>query len=193
MNSSLLLRRATVNSQRFITCWPPVSRMAISPTALSSASSSSMPRSSSLAASAGISTSKGTTAKSWNSSTPITRLPYSVSSSSRSAISLTTMAVLLMASTPDSATAPCQEKCQTLGMTQRMPRMMSVLSIIVASTCSSPRPNTWRFMVRSLGRLNSSPMTNIRNTTPNSARCWMRSLRCTMPSMCGPITAPTAR
>jgi hypothetical protein len=58
--------------------------------------------------SAGISTSSGTTARSWNSSTPITRRPCSLSSSSRSAISFTTMAVELIAKAPPSTTAPCQ-------------------------------------------------------------------------------------
>ncbi len=67
------------------------------------------------APSAGISTSSGTTARSWNSSTPITRLPCSLSSSSRSAISLTTIAVLLMVSAPESASAVCQPRCQAGG------------------------------------------------------------------------------
>ena len=59
-----------------------------------------------LAPRAGISTSSGTTARSWNSSTPITRLPCSDSSSRRSDISLTTMAVLLMAIAPDATCGP---------------------------------------------------------------------------------------
>ncbi len=62
--------------------------------------------------SAGMTTSSGTTARSWNSSTPMTRRPCSLSSSSRSAISLTTIAVLLIASAPPSATAPCQSSAQ---------------------------------------------------------------------------------
>jgi len=38
------------------------------------------------------------------------------------------------------------------------------------TTWAAPRPNTvWRRAV-SLGRLNSSPIVNMRNTTPNSAR-----------------------
>jgi hypothetical protein len=62
--------------------------------------------------SAGISTSSGTTARSWNSSTPMTRRPCSLSSSSRSAISLTTMAVDDMAMAPPSTTAPCHDMRQ---------------------------------------------------------------------------------
>ena len=123
----------------------------------------------------------------------MTRLPCSVSSSSRSAISFTTIAVLLMASTPDRASVPCQDKCHKSGQNQRKPSSTRVLSTMVSPTCSAPSPNTWRRMVRSLGRLNSSPMTNIRNTTPNSARCWMRLLFSTMASMFGPITTPTTR
>jgi hypothetical protein len=51
---------------------------------------------------------------------------------------------------------------------------------MVSSTCDSPSPNTSVRMLRSLGRLNSSPMTNIRNTTPNSARYARR--RCPWPA-----------
>jgi hypothetical protein len=39
-----------------------------------------------------------------------------------------------------------------------------------APPATEPSPNTSVRMLRSLGRLNSSPITNIRNTTPNSAR-----------------------
>ena len=102
-NSSSLLRRATRVSHQRITRWPPTSSSAISTAALRAASASAASSMSGGLPRAGISTSRGTTAKSWNSSTPITRLPCSVSSSSRSDISLTTMAVLLIASAPDSA------------------------------------------------------------------------------------------
>jgi hypothetical protein len=40
---------------------------------------------------------------------------------------------------------------------------------IVAPTWAAPRPNTMRRIVMSRGRLNSSPMLNIRKTTPISA------------------------
>ena len=95
-------------------CWPPASSRASSAAAFSAAQPSdtaSVPPPA-LAFSAGISTSNGTTARSWNSSTPITRLPCSLSSSSRSAMSLTTMAVLDMAMAEPSTTAPCQPSCQ---------------------------------------------------------------------------------
>jgi hypothetical protein len=60
-------------------------------------------------------------------------------------------------------------------------------------TCDPPSPNTSRFIARSLARLNSSPIENIRKTTPNSARylVWPESLA--RPSACGPIRMPTAR
>ena len=79
------------------------------------------------------------------------------------------MAVLLITSTPDSASAPCHESCHKSGMSQRKAKMPSVPRAIVSTTCSSPKPSTWRRMARSLGRLNSSPITNIKKTTPNSA------------------------
>ena len=51
----------------------------------------------------------------------------------------------------------------------------------------SPRPNTMRRIARSLGRLNSSPIENIRNTTPNSASvCVASPVSATRASACGP-------
>ncbi len=192
-NSSSLLRRATmVSHQRMMRC-PPVSSSPTRTAALSPAMASAMSSASAGAPSAGISTSSGTTAKSWNSSTPMTRLPCSDSSSSRSDSSLTTMAVLLMAIAPDSASAVCQPMVQRLGAMLARNREPTVASTMVSATCSSPRPNTWRRMERSLGRLNSSPITNIRNTTPNSPRCRMPSEFCASASALGPMTTPTAR
>ena len=172
-NSSSLLRRATSVSHQRITFWPPTSSTVSSAMALSAAHASELSMSCADVASAGISTSSGTTARSWNSSTPMTRRPCSLSSSSRSAISLTTMAVLLIASAPPSATALCQPRPQRWPM-KAMPQAMAMLpstaASIVTATWLSPSPNTTRCMLLSLGRLNSSPITNIRNTTPNSAR-----------------------
>ena len=48
-------------------------------------------------------------------------------------------------------------------------------------------------MLRSLGRLNSSPITNIRNTTPNSARYFTPAVSLASASAWGPINTPTAR
>ncbi len=95
-------------SHQRITRGPPYSSTAIRTLAFSSAKPSAFSRVSGGAPSAGISTSSGTTARSWNSSTPITRLPCSLSSSRRSAISLTTIAVLLIVSAPESTSAACQ-------------------------------------------------------------------------------------
>ena len=81
-----------------------------------------------------------------------------------------TMAVLLMAMTPPRATAICQDTLHHWGMTMPRPIEAAVVISTVSTTCARPSPNTWRFMARNLGRLNSSPITNIRNTTPNSAR-----------------------
>ncbi len=47
---------------------------------------------------------------------------------------------------------------------------ISAVSTMVSTTCAPPKPNTVMRMVIRRGRLNSSPMENIRNTTPNSAR-----------------------
>ena len=80
----------------------------------------------------------------------------------RSARSLLTIAVEDMASAPPSAKPVCQGKPSS--------QASAVGANTVSSTCPIPRPNTTRRMLNSLGRLNSSPIENIRNTTPNSAR-----------------------
>ena len=105
------------------------------------------------------------------------------------------MAVLLMASAPDSASAVCQLIGQRAGIKAASASRKPVTISIVSTTCASPSPNTWRRMARSLGRLNSSPMTNIKKTTPNSARYLMLSESCpkARPSVCGSISTPAAR
>ena len=195
-NSSSLLRRATIVSHQRMARRPPTSRIVSSAAALTQASARAQAMSLPLEFSAGISTSSGTTAKSWNSSTPMTRLPCSLSTSSRSAISLTTMAVLDIAIAAPSTTLPCQpisqgiEVCEKIHTSSAWP---SSVPAIVANTCDSPSPNTSLRMLRSLGRLNSSPMTNIRKTTPNSARYLMLALSRASASAFGPMITPTTR
>ena len=121
------------------------------------------------------------------------RLPCSLSSSSRSAMSLTTMAVLLIASAPDSATAVCQPMFQYAGNSRARSNEPPIDAAMVSSTCNMPKPNTWRRMARNLGRLNSSPIANMRNTTPNSPRCRTPAESCASASACGPISTPAAR
>jgi len=72
----------------------------------------------------------------------MTRLPYSLSISMRSVISLTTMAVLLMANAPDSARVDCQLIAHKPGASQAKPRLRTVLTSMVSRTCSRPRPKT---------------------------------------------------
>ena len=193
MNSSSLLRRATrVSHQRMKRC-PPVSNSPTRTTALMSAQPSAGSNCSDAEPRAGIKISSGTTAKSWNSRMPITLRPCSLSSSARSAISLTTMAVLLMASTPDSASAVCQPMSQMPPTQCDNATPPTVTTAMVASTCISPRPNTCLRMASSLGRLNSSPMANIKNTTPNSPRWRTPSEFCASAMAWGPISTPAAR
>jgi hypothetical protein len=80
--------------------------------AFSVATASSRSSTSGVEPSAGMITSSGTTARSWNRSTAMTRRPCSLSSSRRSAISLTTIAVELIASAAPSAIALCQPRPQ---------------------------------------------------------------------------------
>ena len=193
MNSSSLLRRATsVSHQRMNFC-PPHSSKPTTTTALSSAMpkahsslSGELPR-------AGMRMSSGTTAKSWNSKMPRMRRPCSLSSSARSDIIFTTMAVLLMAMVPASASAVCQPMSQAPPSHCASTSAPAMPSTTVSSTCSSPRPKTKRRMARSLERLNSRPIENIRNTTPNSPRWRTPSEFCASAKACGPIKIPALR
>ena len=100
----------------------------------------------------------------------MTRRPCSVSSSARSTIIFTTIAVLLITKVPDSATAVCQLMSQTRPTKRDSSIMPMNDSSMHSTTCASPSPNTNLRIARNLGRLKSRPMANIRNTTPNSPR-----------------------
>ena len=80
---------------------------------------------------------------------------------------------MLIASAPPSATALCQPRPHGAAGSangQASSALPASAPTIVSTTCARPRPNTSVRMLRSFGRLNSRPITNIRNTTPNSAR-----------------------
>ena len=75
-----------------------------------------------------------------------------------------------MAITPPRASAVYQSIFHHTGNSQSSMSEPIVASTMVRPTCEKPSPKTSLCIARSLGRLNSSPMTNIRKTTPNSAR-----------------------
>ncbi|MCY1231640.1 hypothetical protein D9M72_440970 [compost metagenome] len=102
---------------------------------------------------------------------------------------LETIAVEDIASAPPSATDACQDS----GNSQLKAQLAGTTASIDSTTCEPPRPNTSRFIERSLVRLNSSPIENIRKTTPNSARYLVCAVSLASPSACGPIRMPTAR
>lgn len=114
----------------------------------------------------GTTISSSTTARSWNSSTLMMLRPCSVSSCSRSASILETMAVDDIASAPPSARLACHDSGYQCDSSSEA----GTVSSMVSTTCDAPSPSTSRRIERSLARLNSSPIENIRNTTPNSAR-----------------------
>ena len=64
---------------------------------------------------------------------------------------------------------------------------------MVSTTCVKPRPNTRLRMLRNLGRLNSNPITNIKKTTPNSARYFTPALSLAKAKALGPMSTPTTR
>ena len=168
MNSTLMMksscerRFATRSNHDGISFWPSQSTAPRIAAAFSAASPRAPASSPSARASAGTRTSSGTTARSCASSTPMTSRPCGVSVCIRSASMRTTIAVDDIASAAPSASAPCQ----------RLPAAASsaAKSAVVSTTCSPPSPSTRRRICTSFGRLNSSPMVNIRNTTPNSPR-----------------------
>jgi len=80
----------------------------------------------------------------------------------RSASSLETMAVDDIAMMPPSAIAASNGRSSS--------QATSAVSAMVTTTCAPPKPNTVVRIVIRRGRLNSRPIENIRNTTPNSAR-----------------------
>ena len=98
------------------------------------------------------------------------------------------MAVLLMASAPDSASAVCQLMRQSGGQPARPATARRTVAISDGQHHLRAGPARTRGvrMARSLGRLNSSPITNIRNTTPNSPRWRMPSEFCASASALRP-------
>ena len=169
-NNSSVCRRATSSNHQRIKRWPPVSNNVMSTVALTTARPKAEINCSGGASSAGIRTKKGTTAKSWNSKTPNTRLPCSESSSKRSDMSLITMAELLMDKAPAKVNAVCQLMPQSVGAMVFRNTEKPVTKTTVKATCQNPKPNTKRCIDLNLGKLNSRPMTNIKKTTPNSAK-----------------------
>ena len=162
--SSVERRRATTPSQARISFGPAITTSASASAAFASAVASATPSSPAGRPSAGSSTRSGTTARSWKSSTPMTWRPCGLSSSPRSAKSFETIAVEDIAATAPSANPACHDAPSA----RARPMAISVLT----ATCEKPSPNTVRRIAISLGRLNSRPIENIRNTTPNSAsRC----------------------
>ena len=111
----------------------------------------------------------------------------------RSATSLITMAVLLMAMALDNTKAVCHSIFQRVGAKVATNKENTVTMTRVNTTCNKPRPNTCFRIDRNLGRLNSSPITNIKKTTPNSARCLTPLEFCANANALGPITTPTAK
>src|SRR5256714_9113371 len=134
---------------------------------------------------AGITISKGISARSWKSSPPTMSRPWGVSSCMRSARMRRTIAVDGMAIAPPTTRAACQ------GAPTSDAAASTATS--VSRTWEKPSPNTARRSWNSLGRLNSSPIENIRNTTPNSARCRPSSVSGIHASAWGPTATPTKR
>ncbi len=111
--------------------------------------------------------------------------PCGVASSIRSASIFDTIAVELIASAPPSAKPTCHPDPS---IDTRI-----IAPAVVIATCANPSPNTARRIDFNCGRLNSSPIENMRKTMPNSARSLASALSGTHASACGPTAMPTMR
>ena len=133
----------------------------------------------------GMTTRKGTTARSWNSRMPRARRPCRDCSSSCSVSCRATMAVDDNASAPPTTSAPSG----LMPLHQAMPITIRVVS----TTWAPPKPSTARRMERRWGMEISSPIMKSRKMTPASPIRWMASLSGSQPRAWGPATTPTKR
>ena len=67
------------------------------------------------------------------------------------------------------------------GNVQASSQPQTITTTVVKPTCASPRPNTVRRMDDSLGKENSRPIENIRNTTPSSPKVCVAGLSLAKP------------
>ena len=185
MNSSPERPRATSVNHARIKRWPYTSTSASITAALAPAIASVQNSASPGCDSAGIRISSGTTAMSWNNSTPMVSRPCLDSSSSRSASNLERIAVEDIARMLPSA--------KPANSPQPSAHAIAVANAIEPNTCAAPSPNTMCFIANRRGSENSRPIENIRKTTPNSARWRAPPESCIRFSACGPTAAPTIR
>ncbi len=185
MKSSELRWRATMWNQARIGFWP-ANRITTSTTiAFTPASANAAANSPPFFPSDGRTIRNATTARSWKSRMPITSRPCGEASSIRSASILETIAVELIASAPPSARPAGQPKPRSCST--------STPAIVVIDTWTSPSPKTTRRIAFSCGRLNSSPIENMRKTMPNSARWRVSAVAGTHARAFGPTAMPTSR
>ena len=149
------------------------------PTLIQSKCSSADPANSGTSANAGI------TARSWNNSTEKPSCPDSLRFIPFSRISCNAIAVDDIARPMPPTTAACQEKSVSINN----PARTSALS----NTCAAPTPKIERRNCHSLAGLSSSPMMNIRKTTPSSEKCRISSTSLMNPSPHGPIAIPASK
>ena len=64
---------------------------------------------------------------------------------------------------------------------------------IVIKTWEPPSPKRMLLIEFNLGKLNSNPIVNIKNTMPNSTKCLLDSESGNTPIACGPNTSPTTK
>src|SRR5204863_335720 len=153
---SLERPRATTPNQARMSRGPARITTASTSAAFANASAMARPISSVGRPSAGTRIKPGTTARSWNSSTPMISLPCALSSSSRSTSRRETTAVEDIAAAPP-RTMPA---CQLAPNATQMPTP----NAIVRPNCAAPSPNTTRRITTRSRRLTSSPNEHPRNT-----------------------------
>mmetsp|Transcript_29850 Transcript_29850/g.72129 ORF Transcript_29850/g.72129 Transcript_29850/m.72129 type:complete len:312 (-) Transcript_29850:357-1292(-) len=138
-------------------------------------------------ANSGVTTNRGTTAKSCIIRTPNEDLPCLVSSCCLSFRSCNTNAELDSAIPPPRTTAAADDSPQSLAMPATEPA--------VKTTCARPSPNTSFFMLMRVSKSMCNPISNRKNTMPKSARSSVRWMSAIIPPLIpfGPSAIPAAR
>ena len=133
----------------------------------------------------GISSTIATTLRSWKIKIPAQRRPFGESISPRSVSSLSTMAVLLIA-TKKPANTPFSNESPRANATIRTAPAVNI-------TCRRPPANTVRLALMNSSSENSMPIRNNNRIIPTSASISISPVSFTIPSAEGPRSTPAIR
>mmetsp|Transcript_129737 Transcript_129737/g.361393 ORF Transcript_129737/g.361393 Transcript_129737/m.361393 type:complete len:239 (-) Transcript_129737:630-1346(-) len=135
----------------------------------------------------GTTTNNGTTARSWNSSTPNDARPYGEASWPLSRSSCSAKAEEESASAP-----PRTTRAPGASEGARSPAK-SAISSPVPRYCAPPRPKTSRFMARTFSTESSKPISKRKKMMPSSAKCRVERRLDTRLRPEGPMKTPMSK